>query len=273
MLWFCTLGFVRITNDFSRPRMPTPALIILCQMARKQDGMSNDDWYRVLTEGEGEARPFGGIGGRMNRLRGNGPSRKNPSFCRGCFEAAPIGGAEVDVGILFADVRGFTPLTDAQGPKATAALMNRFYEMATDVLTQYDALIDKLIGDEVMALFVPGFAGPEYVENMVRAAEGLLAGVGYGGAGDPWLAIGIGLDAGIAYVGNVGTGEVKDFTALGDPVNVAARLQAQAKPGQFVMSQRVFETVPALHPEAHRLSLQLKGKEGEVLSWVVDRAD
>jgi adenylate cyclase len=148
--------------------------------------------------------------------------------------------------------------------------MNSFYAMATDVLTEYDALIDKLIGDEVMALFVPGFAGPEYVENSVRAAEALLAGVGYGRDGEPWLAVGIGLDAGIAYVGNVGASEVKDFTALGDPVNVAARLQSHAKPGQIVMSQRVYEKVAAHYPEALEVSLELKGKGREVPARVVE---
>ena len=254
------------------------------------NGMSDEDWYRFLTEGEDDHRtwrrmirripsaprckmcyiPFGGLGGRFNRLRGNGPSRKNPGFCRGCFEAAPLGGAEVDLGILFADVRGFTSMSEAQGPKATAALMNRFYEMATDALTHEDAIIDKLVGDEVMALFVPGFAGSEYLAKMVTAAENLLAGVGYGVKGEPWLKLGVGLDAGVAYVGNVGSGDVKDFTALGDPVNTAARLQTQAKPGQIVMSERVYEHASGRYPDAPSVQLDLKGKAEPVAARVVE---
>jgi adenylate cyclase len=259
-------------------------------MAKVPPGMSDADWYRVLTEGEDDMRawrrmirkvpsnprckmcyiPFGGLGGRFNRLQGNGPSRKNPGFCRGCFEAAPLGGAEVDIGILFADVRGFTSMSESQGPKAMAALMNRFYEMATDILTHQDAIIDKLVGDEVMALFVPGFAGSEYLAKMVVAAESLLKGVGYGGDGDPWLQLGVGLDAGVAYVGNVGSGDVKDFTALGDPVNTAARLQAQAKPGQIVMSERVFGETGGRYPDSPQLQLDLKGKSQPVAARVIE---
>jgi adenylate cyclase len=258
-------------------------------MPRKQKGMSDSDWYRVLTEGEADARafrrmirkvpsnprckmcyvPFGGIGGRFNRLRGNAPSRKNPSFCRGCFEAAPIGGAEADIGILFADVRNFTAISEMHRPRATAALMNRFYEMATDVLTRHDAIIDKLVGDEVMALFIPGFAGKEYVEQMISAAESLLRGVGVGGNEPAWLDIGVGLEAGVCYVGNVGSGEVKDFTALGDPVNTAARLQSQARPGQILMSDRVYQSTGGRYPGAKGVALELKGKTEPVLARVV----
>lgn len=263
-------------------------------MAKKQQtGMSDADWHRFLTEGEEGPRifrrmirrvpsaprckmcyvPFGGLGGRFNRARGNGPSRKNPGFCRGCFEAAPLGGAEVDVGILFADVRGFTSMSEKQGPKAMATLMNRFYEMATDALTHEDAIIDKLVGDEVMALFVPGFAGSEYLAKMIAAAEGLLAGVGYGGEDEPWLAVGVGLDAGVAYVGNVGSGDVKDFTALGDPVNVAARLQSTARPGQIVMSERVYEFARDRYPDAPAVQLDLKGKSEQVAARIVALAE
>ena len=259
-------------------------------MPKVPKGMSDEDWYRVLTEGEEDMRawrswvrkvpsnprckmcflPFGGLGGRFLRLRGHGASRKNPSFCRGCFESAPLGGAEVDIGILFADVRGFTSMSAAQGPKATAALMNRFYEMATDVLIGQDAIIDKLVGDEVMALLLPGFAGNEYLAKMVAAAESLLKGVGYGGDGDPWLQLGVGLDAGVAYVGNVGSGDVKDFTALGDPVNTAARLQGEAKAGQIVMSERVFGETGGRYPDSPQLQLDLKGKSQPVAARVIE---
>jgi len=161
-------------------------------------------------------------------------------------------------------------MSAAQGPKATAALMNRFYEMATDVLIGQDAIIDKLVGDEVMALLVPGFAGNEYLAKMVAAAESLLKGVGYGGDGDPWLQLGVGLDAGVAYVGNVGSGDVKDFTALGDPVNTAARLQGEAKAGQIVMSERVFGETGGRYPDSPQLQLDLKGKSQPVAARVIE---
>jgi len=143
--------------------------------------------------------------------------------------------------------------------------------MATGILTQSDAIIDKLAGDQVMALFVPGFAGKDaYIEKMVAAAEGLLIGVGCGGETTAWLPVGVGLDTGVCYVGNVGSGEVKDFTALGDPVNTAARLQSHAKPGQIVMSERVYEFARDSYPDAPSVELDLKGKSEPVTTRIID---
>ncbi len=216
--------------------------------------------------------PFAGIGGRVLRLTGYAPSRKNPQFCNRCFERAPMGGIEAEIGILFADVRGYTALAETRSPEEVARLLNRFYAVATDTLCTRDAIIDKLVGDEVMALFLPGVTGPEYLDKMASAAEALLGGVGYGGRGGPWLPLGIGLDFGLAYVGNVGSGEVKDFTAIGDVVNTAARLQAQAQPGQIVLSERVYEHVAGLYPDARPVQLELKGKREPVAARVVDIA-
>src|SRR6266571_1946032 len=96
---------------------------------------------------------FGGLG-KVLRIT---PSRKNPKLCDACFERAPMGGYPMDIGVLFADVRGFTALAEHQSPEEVATLLNRFYRLATDVLVKRFAIIDKLIGDEVMALFLPQF--------------------------------------------------------------------------------------------------------------------
>ena len=174
------------------------------------------------------------------------------------------------MGILFADVRGYTALAEKEAPEEIARLLNRFYAVATNQLASRDALIDKLVGDEVMALFLTGLTGPGCFRKMASAAEGLLRGVGHGSSEGPWLPLGIGLDFGIAYVGNVGAGEVKDFTALGDVVNTAARLQAEAKAGQVVMSERVYREVAERYPEVPRVELQLKGKSEPVAARVVE---
>ena len=176
------------------------------------------------------------------------------------------------MGILFADVRGYTALAEKEAPEEIARLLNRFYAVATNQLASRDALIDKLVGDEVMALFLTGLTGPGCFRKMASAAEGLLRGVGHGSSEGPWLPLGIGLDFGIAYVGNVGAGEVKDFTAIGDVVNTAARLQAEAKPGQIVMSERVYREVAERYPEVPRVELQLKGKSEPVAARVVEFA-
>lgn len=216
--------------------------------------------------------PFRGVGGKVLGLVGYAPSRKNPRFCNACFERAPHGGAEVDAGILFADVRGFTSFSESRAPEEVARLLNRLYALASDVLAQRDAVIDKLVGDQVMAIFVPGFAGKEYLTKMVAAGEALLRGVGYARGREPWLPLGVGLDHGMAFVGNVGEGDVKDFTAIGDVVNTAARLQAEARAGQMVISERLFRDVGAPYAQARPVELNLKGKSERVAARVVDFA-
>jgi adenylate cyclase len=252
----------------------------------------DDQWNAILTQGpqiRGVRRmfrvvpssprcglclaPFSGLGGRVFRLAGFAPSRKNPRYCGECFERAPHGGAEVVAGILFADVRGFTTYSESRPPETSARLLNRFYRAATDVLAARGAIIDKLIGDEVMAIFVPGLAGPTYVQQMAQAAEELLRSAGYGGSGgsgEPWLPLGIGLDRGLAFVGNVGAGEVKDFTAIGDVVNTASRLQAEAAAGEIVMSDAVHAASDRHYAGERPINLVLRGKTDPVDAWVVN---
>jgi adenylate cyclase len=179
--------------------------------------------------------PFGGLG----RVFGVRPSRKNTNFCRACFETVPVGGHEREVGVLFADLRGFTAWSGGQSPEQVATAAGDFYQIAADALMAHDAIIDKFVGDEVMALFLADMPtlGEHTCDEMLNAAQQLLASA----AARPGpLGVGIGLHFGPAWVGNVGAGEIKDFTALGDVVNVASRLQGCAEPGQIVISSEVF---------------------------------
>jgi adenylate cyclase len=150
-------------------------------------------WRKVLTEGHGALLvshrlfrhvpgpprckvcyvPFGGLGGKLSGLIGFQPSRKNPNICAVCCEGLPPGGAEVDIAVLFADLRGSVSLGERLGPSAFAAMLNRFYRTATEVLVAHDAIIDKLIGDEVMALFIRGICGPDYHRRAAEAAFAL----------------------------------------------------------------------------------------------------
>jgi adenylate cyclase len=213
--------------------------------------------------------PFGGLGGKVLSLTSFGPSRKNPNLCNTCFEKAPPGGAEGEIGILSADVRGFTTLAETITPGEATLLLNRFYAVATDALVPRNAIVDKLVGDEVMGLFIPPLLGDDLLEQMVEAAEELLRGVGYGGDDEPWLPVGVGLAFGNAFVGNVGHGEVKDFTAVGDVVNTAARLQSQAAPGTIVMSEVVYRAVEDRFAAAEPLELELRGKSAPVRAYSV----
>ena len=104
------------------------------------------------------------------------------------------------------------------------------------------------------------FAGDACIPKMVSAGEDLLKGVGSRSSEGPQLPLGLGLGYGSAFVGNVGSGVVKDFTAIGDVVNTTARLQGKAKPGQVVMSERIFQAVNDRYPQAQPAQLELKGK-------------
>jgi adenylate cyclase len=209
--------------------------------------------------------PFAGAG-RLLRVR---PSRKNPNFCMGCFEMAPLGAHDMEVGVLFADIRGFTSWCEGQAAEVVERALNRFYAVSTGVLAERDAIIDKLIGDEVMGLFLTAFPSLKVTacEVMVQSAEDVLRRLE---VGDRALPVGIGLSFGVARVGNLGDGPVKDFTAVGDVVNTAARLQSHASPGQIVMSEAVYQRVSDQYPGAAPVTLDLKGKSGGVRAHVLN---
>ena len=213
--------------------------------------------------------PYGGVGGKIMRRFGFGPSRKNPNLCNTCFEKAPIGGVEMEVGVLFADVRGFTSFSEQMAPDDVARLLNRFYAVASRILTR-SAIVDKLVGDEVMALYLPQLLRAPWEDDLVRDAVDLLGSVGHGADGDPWLSLGVGVDVGRAHVGNVGAGEIKDFTAVGDVVNTASRLQASARAGQIVVSEHLFGRLANPPSDAAAVSLELKGKRDREPARVID---
>ena len=208
--------------------------------------------------------PFGGIGGKLVGLIGFRRSRKNPNLCTRCCDILPPGGAELDIAVLFADVRGSTALGERLDPSAYAALLNRFYRAATEVLVRREAIIDKLIGDEVMALFIPGICGPHYRRRAARAAVALLHAVGYGQSTRPWMPIGVAVNSGVTYVGNVGSEDVVDFTALGDTVNTAARLASSAGAGEVLLSEPVYAAIADQLPNLEPRNLTLRGKDAPV---------
>ena len=203
------------------------------------------------------------------RATGKGPSRKNPRWCAGCFELAPPGGFTGEVGVLFVDVRGSTAMTERTGPTEMAAILNRFYERVTRVVVRH-GLIDKLIGDEVMGIYLPPFSPPDrFAQTLVSDALAVLESVGYGTDEGPVLQVGIGLDVGVAYVGHVGQGEISDFTAIGDVVNTASRLQAKAGAGEVIMPETVAEAAELDPRRGRRQEFVLKGKTRPVAARVM----
>jgi adenylate cyclase len=208
--------------------------------------------------------PFTGLSAPAFRLFGYGQSRKNAQLCARCVESAPEGGAVVPLSVLFADVRGYTSLTERLGAVEATALVNRFYAVSSKTFLPLEGLLGQIAGDEVMALFVPGLAGRTYREKAVQAGVTLLGAAGYGESTPSWIEVGIGIASGEEFVGNVGGGGFKDFTAIGDVTNTAARLTSAAQAGEIVLDAATHAAVGDDFPSAERELLSLKGKEAAV---------
>jgi adenylate cyclase len=192
---------------------------------------------------------------------GRDQSRYNPRFCEKCKVFEHPGGAEVVLTMLFADVRGSTTLAEQMSAREFSKLMNRFYTVATHVLIRTDALVDRLLGDEAIGLYVPGFAGPEHPRKAIEAAQELLRLTGHYDAKGPWLPVGIGVHTGPAFVGVVGSDEsTADFTALGDNVNIAARLASSADAGEILISDASYGASGLDLQKLEHRQLELKGK-------------
>lgn len=214
-------------------------------------------------------RPFAGPGGALlRRLQGVRKSDKNPRYCVGCysFTSQFPGGAEIELSMLFVDVRGSTTMAEKMDTLEFSRLMNRFYEAAIKVLVQADAFIDKLVGDEVTALFIPGFAGEEHARRALESGQKLLSVTGHGNSSGPWVPVGVGVHTGPAWVGSIAgaSGQAADFTALGDNVNIAARLASNAAQGEVLASEATCAAAGIEIEGLEKRELDLKGKSATV---------
>jgi adenylate cyclase len=212
--------------------------------------------------------PFSGIGGKFVKLTfDKEQSTLNPNMCNVCEKYAREhqGGAEVEISMLFADVRGSTTLAEKMVPSEFSRLIDRFYRVATDILVDADAWIEKLIGDEVTGLFIPGYAGPQHARAAVEAAQAILQATGHGKPEGPWIPVGVGVHTGIAYVGTVGKGgSMIEITALGDSVNTAARLASNARTGEILVSEQTWNAAGLKLKGIETQQLQLKGRSEPV---------
>ena len=217
--------------------------------------------------------PFGGAGGWVagHLSEKSRPWEKNPNLCRRCVTGMSNGeivGTEIDVSFLFADVRGSSELARRLGDRDFTDVMQRFYETATAALFDHDALLDKIVGDEVVGFFLPFMAGPDHAARAVEAARAIFAGVGYGSQTGPWLRLGAGVHTGLSFVGFVPRGLDSDFTALGDTINVAAHLAAQAGPGEVLITDAVAASLET--DGLQRRHLSLKGHEVDAFVVSID---
>ncbi len=176
------------------------------------------------------------------------------------------GGTELEISMLFVDIRGSTRLAEGMRAAEFSRLLNRFYKQATSALIKNDAYIDKFVGDEVIGLFFPLFAGKKHAAAAVQAAQEMLRVAKHNQAAGKALPMGIGVHTGVAYVGTVSgdEGSAQDVTALGDNVNVTARLASQAAEGEALLSEAAYAAAGLDFGHLEQRQLELKGKSEPV---------
>jgi adenylate cyclase len=187
-----------------------------------------------------------------------------------------LSGERREVTVLFCDMRGFTPLSERLSPEDVVLLLNDFYTLTIETTFKHDGTLDKFMGDAVMAIFGAPIRHADHSARAVRTAidmrEGMVAlNERRQREGKEPIGIGIGVSAGEAVAGTVGTEDRMEYTVVGDSVNLAARLQASAGVGQILISERTWQHVRDV-VEARPLGpLRVKGKEEEVNVYEVLR--
>ena len=212
--------------------------------------------------------PFQGVGGALMRLLFRKQrSALNPRYCNLCEIASREfpGGAEVPMSMLFIDVRGSTALSEKMSPTEFSQLINRFYQESTKIIIDEDGLVEKLAGDSVAAFWGAGFAGADYAARTVRVAQNLLRAMEKQN-----IPVGIGVHAGVAYFGAMSTAEgLTELSAIGDEVNLAARLASKAAPGEIIVSERALQQAAMDASNLEARSLELKGISQPVAARVL----
>jgi adenylate cyclase len=215
------------------------------------------------------AAPFAGAGGAVMRTFGKKQSGVNPTMCTTCERQLlkRRGGAEVDSTTLFADIRGSTALGEQMTPSDFRATLNRYYSVASDVVYEHGGIVDKFVGDELVAAFPP-FLGADHARRAVDSAMALLRRTGHGDPDGPWVPVGAGVHTGRLWFGTVGEGSHVEITVLGDVVNTTARLASAAESGEVLVSLDAARAAGLDDSALEHRSLELKGKESptEVVS-------
>lgn len=218
------------------------------------------------------AAPFAGPAAPVMRVIGKRPALKNQTLCNACFVNMEKhrGGAEVDGSYLFADIRGSTALAERIPPIEFRALIDRFYATTSQAVFDHNGGVDKFVGDEIVAFFLPVTSGPQHAAHAVAAALAVLRATGHADDRGPWVPVGVGVSSGRAWVGVVGDDKRIDITALGDNVNIAARLGGAAKAGEVLLTVEAAKAAQ-LDPDLERRRLDLKGRSAptEVVSLTV----
>lgn len=183
---------------------------------------------------------------------------------------AALGGAVRTITVLFADLRGFTSLSERRTPAELVELLNRYFSAATEVVLAQGGTIDKFMGDAMMALFNAPANQPDHALRAARAALAMQEVIAPIVAEAPDMPqFGIGLNTGEALVGNIGSEEIRNYTAIGDTVNLASRLQGRAQGGQVLLSASTYAVIEQRVVVEQLGGLRLKGKQDLVETYVL----
>jgi adenylate cyclase len=206
--------------------------------------------------------PMAGPGGIFLRFYGSAPSSFSSKLCSACerFARRKESGAEVELSMLFADVRDSTPLAEHTPTQEYKTLIHRFYKETSHELINRNSMVNRLMGDQVSALFVPRFAGNEHAKVALEAAKAILAVTGHGSEQEPWIPVGVGVHTGKAFVGAVGSGDgVNEIAVLGSAPNLCARLSSAAAAGEILVSEKAADSAGMQAEGLERRVLELKG--------------
>jgi adenylate cyclase len=206
--------------------------------------------------------PMAGVGGFLLRPLGSAPATFSSKFCSDCekFARKYESGAEVVLTMLFADVRGSTPLAESTPTREFKSLIQRFYKETSHVLVHFNSMVNRLMGDQVSALFVPHFAGNDHAKVAIEAAQEVLKVTGHGRPEGPWIPVGVGVHTGLAYVGAVGAADgVNEIAVLGSAANLCARLSSLAATGEILVSREAADSAGLDQNGYENRTLDLKG--------------
>jgi adenylate cyclase len=160
----------------------------------------------------------------------------NQLMLRPELESLTLGGVVRDVTVLFADIRGFTTFSQDLPPEEVVRELNSLFEVMVECVFENEGTLDKFIGDAILVLFNAPLDQPDHSERAVRTAVAIQQRLASHASG---LRVGVGVHRGAAVVGNIGTPQRMEYTAIGSTVNLASRLCDVAKPGEVVVSQQV----------------------------------
>jgi adenylate cyclase len=188
-------------------------------------------------------------------------------------EQVKLGGQKRDVVILFSDIRGFTSMSEKMEPDDVALLLREYFTEMVEIIFRHGGTLDKFIGDAIMALWGAPFASEDDADKAMRAAIDMQRKLvelnqHWEATGKPHIAIGIGINFGQVFAGNIGSEQRLEYTVLGDAVNTASRLCSKAGKGEIIVSEPLHQRLKFPPQVEAREPLELKGKSQRVANYL-----